>query len=211
VIDLTEPRRRSYDLRTYPFVQLVRDHLNVADLSQLHETYPTPALNVETEQSTPLHRRLYDIGDEFADLYRKFVADWVRPLIGDEIIFQTFPNFRFRMPKSLAVCNWHRDIDNGHHESEINFWVPLTMVTEANCVWFELHDGQERPAPASLGEVLIFDGANKRHGNKPNHSNMTRVSFEFRVIPEERYQPRDEKSPVMGKQFIVGDYFDRLA
>lgn len=64
--------------------------------------------------------------------------------------------------------------------------------------------------PCEPGEVLVFSGATLRHGNKPNHSDRTRVSFEFRVIPRDKYEARDEKSIVMGKRFALGDYFDEF-
>jgi hypothetical protein len=204
--------RLSYDTETYPFSTLVGRHLAVDDLSQLHAWFDVPALSCETQQHTDLHRRLYDIGSEFDDHYRAFVKKCVIPWIGEDVAFQATPNFRFQMPGSKAVNDWHTDRDHGHGHEEINFWVPLTTVTEHNCVWIEPGDGLAPvPMPCELGEVLIFDGAGRRHGNKVNASVRTRVSFEFRVIPMSRYVDRpDDKSTVMGKRFVLGDYFDRF-
>jgi hypothetical protein len=202
--------RIPYDVEAYPFSTLVSRHLTVDDLSRLHKSFNVPALNTETEQHTELHRKLYNIDTEFHDVYRAFVKEWVIPLIGEDVAFQTAPNFRFQMPGSKAVNDWHTDQEHGHGAEEINFWVPLTTVTEHNCVWIMSPDGsREVPMPCEVGEVLIFDGAGTRHGNKVNTSDRTRVSFEFRVIPMSWYKDRpDAKSTVMGKQFVIGDYFD---
>ena len=202
--------RLPYDAETYPFSTLVGEHLAVEELSRLHTSYRVPVLSRETEQHTDLHRKLYNIGTEFHDLYRRFVETWVVPLIGEEVVFQAAPNLRFQMPGSKAVNDWHTDQDHGHDPEEINFWVPLTSVTEHNCVWIESMDGTDPvPMPCEVGEVLIFDGAGRGHGNKVNTSDRTRVSFEFRVIPNSRYNDRpDKKSTVMGKQFVLGGYFD---
>jgi hypothetical protein len=202
--------RLPYDAKTYPFPTLVGQHLGIGDLSQLHTAFYVPVLSEETEQHTDLHVKLYNIGVSFTELYREFVRLWVIPLIGEDVAFQTTPNLRFQTPGSMAVNSWHTDKKHGHGLEEINFWVPLTTVTEHNCVWIESTDGaDEIPMPGEVGEVLIFDGPGRRHGNKVNTSDRTRVSFEFRVIPMSHYRDRpDTKSTVMGKRFVIGDYFD---
>jgi hypothetical protein len=199
--------RLRYDTTAFPFAELVRRYLDVDDLHQLHVSHPLPALDEHTEQHTELHRRLYAIGDDFHQLYRRFVANWVVPTLGEDVKFQSTPNFRFQMPGSRAVSSWHRDTDNGHGVDEINFWVPLTTVTEHNCVWIESDAGESIPMPAAVGEVLVFDGANRPHGNRVNSGDTTRVSFEFRIIPAARYTANDNRSTVMGKRFVDGDYF----
>jgi ectoine hydroxylase-related dioxygenase (phytanoyl-CoA dioxygenase family) len=55
--------------------------------------------------------------------------------------------------------------------------------------------------------VLVFDGANLKHGNYVNRTGSTRVSFDFRVIPRSRYVDSDRTSVNTGVPFKVGGYF----
>ncbi|MFI6173447.1 hypothetical protein ACIBCN_42180 [Nocardia sp. NPDC051052] len=201
-----------YDMRKYPFDQLMRTHLGVEALEDLHEYHNAPRLTSENEQATDLHRLLYKIGQEFYDVYTRFVADWVRPLFGEGLVYQSRPNFRFQLPGDVAVAEWHRDSDVGHHASETNIWIPLTTVNERNCVWLESAHGARdfKPAVVSVGSALIFKATDLLHGNVKNTSGRTRVSFEFRVIKASEYQDRDEVSVNLSKRFAVGDYFERM-
>jgi hypothetical protein len=204
--------RKTYDATTFPFAEMVRRHLAIPDLRDVHEVYPSAVPTTESDQHTPLHDALYGVGPEFSVLYRRFVAALVVPDLGQDVVFQKRPNFRFQPPGSTAVRRWHKDSEFGHSVHEINYWVPLTTATVDNCVWIAPSDDPSTaiPMPCEPGEVLVFSGATLRHGNKPNQSDRTRVSFEFRVIPRDRYEARDETSVVMGKQFALGDYFDEF-
>ncbi|WP_433662254.1 hypothetical protein ACQPW1_08915 [Nocardia sp. CA-128927] len=190
----------------------MRSHLGVDTLEDLHKYHDVPRLTSENEQATDLHRLLYKIGREFYDVYARFVAEWVRPLFGEDVVYQSKPNFRFQVPGDVAVAKWHRDSESGHHPSETNIWVPLTTVNDRNCVWLESSKGARdfQPAVVSVGSALIFKASSLEHGNVPNTSGRTRVSFEFRVIRASEYQDRDEVSVNLGKRFAVGDYFEQL-
>ena len=202
-----------YDTEAYPFARLVSDHLQVADLSRLHDGHNYPLFRRETDQTTPLHRHLYEIGETFYDTYRSFVHEVVRGLIGEEIVYQRRPSFRFQLPENIAVGNFHRDRDNHHGAAEINFWVPLTPVTADTAVWLESREGSRdfRPCLLDYGQVLVFDGANLEHGNYVNHSNRTRVSFDFRVVPEYLFRDSEKRSLNTKMRFAVGDYFERTS
>jgi hypothetical protein len=200
-----------YSGTRYPFTELMREHLGVERLELLHLVWPLAPLTEATEQTTPLHRIMYGVGEKFMATYRRFVVDVIQPYVGEPVVLQSVPNFRFQMPNSAAVTSWHRDKDAGHDERELNIWVPLTSVCSRTCVWLESSPGLEDYSPALVPEgcALVFDGANLRHGNVMNTSSFTRVSFDFRVIRESEYEDRAQTSMNLGKRFAIGDYFER--
>ena len=201
-----------YDTERYPFARIMADHLGVPDLSLLHHTYRFPLLTRGTDQATELHRRMYEVGETFSQTYRRFVAEQVLDLIGEEIVYQKIPNFRAQIPSNVGVGYFHRDRDNNHSPSEINFWVPLTSVTEHNTIWIESTEGRGdfRPAILDYGQMLVFDGANLEHGNQINRSDRTRVSFDFRAIPLSVYEDNPRRTVVMQTKLVVGEYWERL-
>lgn len=124
----------------------------------------------------------------FLNVYRRFVADVVVPLVGDPrgVLFQCPPTLRVVLPSDHAVGKLHKDGDyGGHEESEINFWCPITDVSGENTLYLESVPGRGdyRPLEMRYGEVLRFNGLNCRHHTVPNTSDRCRVSFDFRVIP----------------------------
>jgi ectoine hydroxylase-related dioxygenase (phytanoyl-CoA dioxygenase family) len=203
----------AYDTARYPFARLVSEHLEVDDLSLLHDEHAYPLFTRETDQTTPLHRQLYEIGEIFYETYRAFVHDEVRRLVGENVVYQRKPSFRFQLPGNIAVGNFHRDRDNFHDVTEINFWVPLTRVTADTAVWVESREGERdfRPCLLEYGEMLVFDGANLEHGNRVNRSDRTRLSFDFRVVPEPLFRDSDKRSLNTKMRFALGDYFERAA
>jgi len=201
-----------YDHERYPFGPIVAEHLGIPDLSMLHETYSYSLFTRTHDQNTDLHRKLYSIGERFFQTYRLFLHEQVRHMVGDDIVFQKIPNFRFQLPSNVGVGAFHRDRDNNHSPNEINFWVPLTPVTRTTAVWLESAEGRRDYSPCLLqyGEMLVFDGANLEHGNKLNQSGRTRVSFDFRVVPAGIYEDNVAETVVMKQRLVVGEYFEHL-
>jgi hypothetical protein len=110
-----------YDVARYSFARIMADHLGVADLGLLHHTYQFPLLTRETDQAMELHRRLYEVGEALHLTYRRFVAEQVRDLVGEDLVFQKAPNLRAQIPANVGVGAFHRDRDNNHSPAEINF------------------------------------------------------------------------------------------
>jgi hypothetical protein len=212
-------RKKSYDTRTYGIRGLVQEYLSCDNLSKLHEQNAFAGrLSEGNDQSTDLHRLFYDGMDSspaFKELYDRFVSEVVRPKFDFDIIFQTYPTFRIHQPNNIAVFEYHRDRDYNHHPKEINVFLPMTDAYETNTFWIESVEGLEdyTPAEAAFGEILIFDGANLRHGNKENVTGHTRVSFDFRVMDVADYDEEHQlslTSKTKGKRFIIGEYFQAL-
>jgi ectoine hydroxylase-related dioxygenase (phytanoyl-CoA dioxygenase family) len=198
-----------YDLERYPFPRIVEEHVG-SKLTHLHEEYSYERFARGTEQHTDLHKLLYAIGPSFREAYLEFLSDVVRPLLGDAIVYQRIPNFRFQLPGNIAVRNFHRDREDGHQPAEINFWVPLTPIEPSNAVWIESFEGgcDFSPALVQPGQVLVFDGANLEHGNHESRSATTRVNFDFRVIRRPCYVETDATSMYRGIRFKIGEYYD---
>lgn len=206
------PMVAPYDVHQFPFRQIMTSHLGVGPLELVHTHFGAPVITAANDQETPLHRAMYRVGEAFQDVYRAFVRDWVVPLFGESVVFQTVPSFRYQPPNSVAVGRWHRDTDFGHGPAETNIWVPLTSTARSSAVWIESAPGARDYAPAlvPLGSAMVFNAAALEHGNVVNVSGKTRVSFEFRVIRESCYEGRPQVSVKRRKAFRVGDYFDRL-
>lgn len=221
-----------YDVEKYPFAQLVED-LFGCELTELHTLRSSHSSDLHTndnDDQTFYHQKFYKRLDEgwpeFTEAYDNFIRDVVCPLFGvEEIIAQQGPSFRVQLPNNIAVggnegdtaehYGWHRDSDvnYNHPKSERNFLVPLTAAGDNASVWIEHYEGSDTFSPARMrvGEFFRFNGATCKHGNKPNTTGKTRVSFDFRVVLPHEYDPTFENKSKSGKQrFVVGGYYKEL-
>jgi hypothetical protein len=207
-----ETRLINYDRESYPLAEIVAAWLGCGELDQIHEGVDYPRLTRATDQKTIFHERFYAIGEDFFAVYRALLRDVVQEVVGEPLIHQRIPSFRVHFPGNVAVGEFHRDGDYAHGDEEINVWLPLTRAWDTNTIWIESEVGARDFAPyaCEVGEALVFDGVHLEHGNKPNRTSKTRVSLDFRVIPESRYVPRESVSINTGLSFSVGGYFARL-
>lgn len=201
-----------YDLNEFPFPEIVRNHLNVEKLDELHLIEKHEVLTREKDQSTGFHSRYYEIGDEFYGPYIQFLKQVIRPIIGEQLVYQKIPTFRVQLAENVAVGDFHRDREYAHHREEINFLVALTDAWDTNTIWIESEEGKEDYHPINLkvGQVAMFDGANLKHGNKINDTGKTRVSVDFRVIPLSQYKETEGSSINMATPMTIGGYFELL-
>ena len=207
----------SYSTITYPFKETVENYLNHTNLPLIHEDHRFNETLVHgTDQAQALHRTFYDamdgdINQAFVRLYNRFIKEVVAPLYKDEIIFQKFPTFRIHQPSNIAVFGWHRDRDYQHNPKEVNYYLPITSAFETNTFWYETEPdkGDYQPMVANYGDLIQWDGANCRHGNKPNATGQTRVSFDFRILSRVAYEESEpKKSITQGTSFEIGKYFE---
>ena len=211
--------RLLYDTATFPFKDVVQDYLKYTNLPLIHEDHRFDETLVHgTDQAQPLHRAFYDgmdgdINQIFTNLYRRFIKDVISPSYDYPIIFQRFPTFRVHQPSNIAVFGWHRDRDYNHNKQEINYYLPITSAFSTNTFWHESAPDKEdyQPMEADYGQVIAWDGANCRHGNKSNDTGKTRISFDFRILSLEDYNAsKPKKSITQGTSFEIGNYFDTL-
>jgi hypothetical protein len=151
---------------------------------------------------------------------------------GMGVIFQCPPTLRVVLPSERATGKPHRDSEYiGHEPAEVNFWVPLVDVYGSNTLQTESEPGKgdfrpiELAGPpaahtatatgsggegegagggaAAAGEFLRFNGSYCSHHTLPNQTDVTRVSFDFRVIPRSFWHDN------YGRR--IGDYDCELA
>ena len=176
-------------------------------------------------------------GGTLDECYRRFVREVAVPLLRDreavedgdgsvatdgangdrEVLFQVKPNFRCHVPGTgHLLVHKHRDADYHHQPNEVNFWLPLTPCFGANTVWCESNPGAEDYAPfeCNFGEVIRFWGHSCAHFTVPNDTDHTRVSIDFRIIPDknrlyrETYEKSHRSDGLM--RFADGAYFETM-
>jgi len=209
----------SYDTEEFDFVSIVKKAFNIEDLSLVH-TILDKQLEMPTDpsqdQQTTFHKIFYKVYEEkpseFLELYKQFVAHIANNYFsGLKIIYQTKPTFRVQAPNNIAVAKWHKDKAYNHSSNEINIFLPLTRAFDTNTIWAESEEdkGDYSPMNAEIGEFYIWNGANLYHGNKQNETGLSRVSVDFRVIFEDKFD-YEGTSVTTKVPMKLGHYWSKL-
>ena len=232
ILDITNKKHIfDYDVNNFNFSELFVKHLssfNIDNLQNLHSHLPKTLLpkeivNVENDQSMPIYEILYKIDKGydlnnsnqsgiFLNTYKDFVHHLSSTIFKEKLIYQRKPTLRIHLPENKSVGGFHRDRDYNHPIEEINIWVPITTANDTNTIWIESSFDKNDYSPMNLnyGEFLIFDSGLK-HGNKINLENKTRISFDFRIIPETIWQNKKIKknkfSADSKMEFDIGGYY----
>ena len=65
------------------------------------------------------------------------------------------------------------------------------------------------PMDCKYGSFCQWDASNLLHGNKKNITSITRVSVDFRVIPESRFEELSSTGSINTKtKFSIGEYYE---
>ena len=210
----------TYDTTQFNFAPIVRDWFEADSLETLHTVQEYDLLTRKEDQSTRWHSIFYDKYREldiFFEKYKLFLATHIKPLYNENIIYQKIPTFRIQLANNVAVGEYHKDRDYRDLEwagrvRELNYFLPLTDTNKFNTVWMESAEdkGDYAPALINYGECLEWDGSNLTHGNVKNESDKTRVSVDFRVMPESRYSPSAKGSINTNTLFQLGEYYSTL-
>ena len=221
-MDYKKEKKFTYDLDSYGFVGMFRDVLSCEDLTMLHKKssknyglFSDPLKDSETEFHKAVYDKLRAGWPEFLDAYRLFIKNEVAPNVqtSEGLIYQKWPTFRFNLPDNVAVGGWHTDSEYNHPPNEINFIVPMTPMFESNATIAESEPGKRdfHQIECVPGEYVRFNGNECMHGNIPNRTGVTRVSFDFRIMRIEDYDAQSKnKSLTMGKEYKVGGYYEKL-
>jgi hypothetical protein len=174
----------------------------------------------EKDQSTHWHKKYYEkikADESFFVLYRSFLENVIKPRYKENIICQRVPTFRIHLPNNVAVGEWHkdrdyRDLDWALKVKEINYYLPFTSTNTMNTVWTETEEDLKnfQPLLANYGNCVEWDASNLTHGNKENLSDATRISVDFRVIPESRYIESDRLTINTSTAFSLGGYYIKI-
>jgi len=216
----------TYNTDKYRFRELVSEVFQVDELEKIHINKPDMVkdeyrdLNIHTENSTDFHDRFYKrLNDNWTELYEaydNFIRNEIQPNIDEKFHYQYLPSFRIHLPNEMqAVHTWHSDSDqlHKHPTGEINIWLPLTKCYGTNTMWIESEPFKLdfEPLEGGYGDYWICNANVCMHGNKPNVTNITRMSFDFRVIPLSKYNPDHSlTSETRSNKFIVGEYYKEL-
>lgn len=223
----------NYNIEKYNFKNYIENLFCIEDLSNIHtlsEISTNQLFSNENDDSTKLHSIFYNKlnagWDEFMNTYKSFIKNVIMDIYNvNSIIYQSKPTFRIQLPNNIAVggnekdstekYGWHKDSDPeyNHPLTEKNFIIPLTNSKNTSSVYIETYPNSNEFTPAimNVGEVFNFCGAKCVHGNKPNITGKSRVSFDFRVMLKEDYDVTYSKnSKLSNKKFIIGEYYDLI-
>ena len=206
-----------YDIEKYDFKSLFCEWLETDDMTKLHNEKEYPILTREEDMYMHWNQIYYKRWREDSsinDLYLKFLEEVIKPRFGEEIIYQELPDIRIHLVKNVAVGDFHkdktyRDSEWAEKVNELNYFVPLTKAYGTNTLWAETEEdkGDYIPFESDYGECTEWFGSHMTHGNKINKTSMTRVSFDFRVIPKSRYFPSKHTSVNMKIPFAIGGFY----
>ena len=210
-----------YDIKTYPFRDLVQEAFECDDLSRLHrqraDLVPQYELNFDNEVKTAIHdvfySKLRDDWTSFYQTYDQFITQVVAEYVDEEsFLYQSWPNFRCHLPGEQSVHRWHADGDAHHRHpaGEINFCIAITRMFDTNTIWIESepNKGDFFSMDQDYGECTRFNGNQCVHGNKQNLTDVTRISFDLRVLPRSRYIEDDDTMTNNAlRKFKIGSYY----
>jgi hypothetical protein len=187
----------TYDTATYPFPQIIADFLGEEDLGALACELSADEADqnslYKNMESSAAYKQLYaqlngEAGQKFYQTYERFVREVIRPQYAEPIFYQKKPTHRILFSNTPGQSRFHRDRDYGHSTAEINYLVPQSPAFGTNTMWLESEEGKEdfKPVEMLVGEFVRFNGASLMHGAKVNTTGRSRVSFDFRVIPQSK-------------------------
>jgi hypothetical protein len=183
-----------YPLAEVDFRPWARSVLGVESLEDLHER-DDPRPFAHYVERLEFYTGL--LKDNFGEVEREYMAlvDLVAAIFGGVELRQRPPSFRCHLVGAGTVSSFHRDGDAkyGITEGIVNCWVPLTAVGGTNSLYVESAPGSADHRPISLGpgRMAIFDAYHLEHGSRPNRSERSRVSFDFRFLPTDRDRTRE--------------------
>ena len=212
-----QKEKYSYNLDEYNFRQEIEKMFGTDQLERIHEIEDCDfgILDMETDQTTYLHKKFYEKVEEtnFLNDYKKFLKDVILPHFNEDLLYQKIPTFRIQVPDNISVAEFHNDKSYSHSPDEVNIFLPITEAKETYTIWSESQEnlGDYSPMNAEYGEYYIWDGANLKHGNKINESNISRFSVDFRVLPYSKYDENNMQETITTKiKLKLGSYFDLM-
>lgn len=206
--------KKSFDTKKYDFASGLKSIFSAENLSNISNNIDI--LERATDQSTKHHKLFYQWmqTDDFMNMYRAFITEYICPLYQDKIVVQAKPTFRICYPSNKAVGEYHKDrdyrnIDWALKVRELNFFLPFTNAFDTNTIWVESEEDKKDFAPMNCkyGEFIQWDASNLSHGNKINMTGKTRISIDFRVIEYKNYIPSEHESINTKKKFKLGEYY----
>jgi len=187
-------------------------------LERLHFHKVYDLFERKNDQSTIWHKCFYDkirTDNRFDHEYMSFLSQYIKPRFNDKIVYQKIPTLRVHLPNNVSVGEFHkdkhyRDKNWAEKVQELNYFVPLTKAYGTNTIWAETEEdkGDFQEITANYGECVEWSASKLTHGNKQNLTSITRVSFDFRVVPKSRYIESDHLTINTKIPFGIGGYYE---
>ena len=214
---MNRKEKHPYDLDRYCFRDEIEKMFGTNQLERIHEIEDCDfgILDMETDNTTYLHKKFYEKVEQtnFLDDYKKFLKDVILPHFNEDLLYQKIPTFRIQVPDNISVAEFHNDKSYSHSPDEVNIFLPITEAKETYTIWSESQENlaDYSPMNAEYGEYYIWDGANLKHGNKINESNISRFSVDFRVLPFSKYDENNMQETITTKiKLKLGSYFELM-
>ena len=210
-----------FDKKKYPLHDLVQ-RLFDSDLQHVHESGEKYDLfdTLGKDSHTFYHKKFYNKLDngweEFTKTYTDFLSQVALPYLGlEKALVQKYPTFRVQLPDNVAIVVEHYDSDDKHNHpfGEINFVFALTDMFDTNTISIEKMPRSRNFEKVILnqGECLSMNGNLCSHHNQINKTGVTRMSFDFRVLPLNYYNNSYDKLSVTRQmKYIEGGYYKML-
>ena len=218
--------RITYDNFLFDFRSIVVEWFEVegifppGGLEYLHFYKSYDLFERQNDQSTIWHKCFYKMireDDIFDNIYTDFLSQYIKPRFGEEIVYQKIPTLRVHLPGNISVGEFHKDKhyrneDWAEKVQELNYFMPLTSAYGTNTIWAETEEdkGDFKEIRAYCGECIEWSATKLTHGNKQNLTSVTRVSFDFRVIPKSRYVESNHLTVNTKIPFGIGGYYGVL-
>ncbi len=184
----------------------------------------------KTDRNSCFVKLFYEIFDKDYNIlleYINFIKNEIKPLFPDEkyLIIQKTPNIRFHLPGFSNIgrrldckddnefIGVHYDGEFGHPKEEINVVLPITKMFETNSIYFESEPNKNinyidyNNLKLDENEFYMGNLNQCKHYNKINKTNITRVSFDFRIIPYSKFKKSVESSATGKINFEIGKYY----
>ena len=204
---------------SFSSIDLIRKNFELDDLHNLL-VYDKNLLQKGTDQSTAFHKAIYSTFDqpsfflsEFFHNYRILCLEIVDKLKKDTCYFgewaiQRYPTIRFQFPNNVSVFEFHRDSNYLHPIGEINCFYALNECNNSSALHIEKNLGFEDYVPLNLnpGEYALLNTSIYKQGDFINKTGKTRVTMDFRVIPN-IFLSKDISSLTKKIKFSSDSYF----
>ena len=221
---------KTFNIKNYPFRKILEEIFDLDSLELLH----SKIINIDNfnadigkDSDSNYHKKFYNeikrVDSNLRKTWELFINNEIRSHFSKEksLIIQKLPNIRIHIPDGLAIKRWHcdSDVDHKHPLGELNCVMPFTDMYDSNSLWRESSQGKKdfKPFDLRFGELVYWDGNTCIHGNKINQTNITRVSFDFRIFFKDKYEEYISRSnkafsttATMGTKFLIGEYYKEI-
>jgi len=203
-----------YDTKKFPFKQRIEGFLG-CEAEDIHKYLGSFHIFDRTcDQSTLAHKVFYaNFGCYIKDMYICFVKEVISPILKEEFFYQAIPTFRIGLPGNRFVGEFHKDSNYNHLPYEINFNLGICGYQGEASLMVEKSEGSGdfNLLECPYGKIFSFDHIDCLHGSEPNPSDITMVSFDFRVALKSLYFDTPNQSINMNCGFRPGEYFSKEA